>query len=304
VGTLEQKEHFLKRFQEGNPKWGAMAITESHAGSDTANIKTTATLDRATNEWIINGEKIFITAGKMAGTHPEGIVVVWATVDPGAGRAGIKSFVVEAGTPGFIVGKTEQKLGIRASDTAVLHFQDCRIPYENILGSPEVIHSNKRVGFKGVMRTLDASRPPVAATAIGVARAALELTTTTLAKVGLSARYDVPRYQLTAAEHDMLMMRAHHKAAWLLTQRAAWLADQRQPNALEASMCKAKAGSVVTWITQKAVEMLGPLGYSCDMLAEKWMRDAKINDIYEGTYQINLLIVARHLLGYTRDQLK
>jgi acyl-CoA dehydrogenase len=100
------------------------------------------------------------------------------------------------------------------------------------------------------------------------------------------------------------MMRAQHKAAWLLTQRAAWMADQRINNALEASMCKAKAGSAVTWITQKSVELLGPLGYSHQLLAEKWMRDAKINDIYEGTYQINLLIVARRLLGYTRDQLK
>ena len=304
VGTAEQKDRFLTRFREGEPKWGAMAITEAHAGSDTANIRTTARLDAATNEWVLNGEKIFITAGKMAGSRPGGLVVVWATVDASAGRAGIKSFVVEAGTPGFSVTKTEHKLGIRASDTAVLVFQDCRIPYDNILGSPEVVDPKKKGGFKGVMKTFDASRPAVAATAMGVARAAIEVTHSTLKKAGVTPRYDVPRHQLSAVERDLMDMRAKHKAAWLLTKRAAWMADQRQHNALQASMCKAKAGSAVTWITQKAVELLGPLGYSRELLVEKWMRDAKINDIYEGTYQINLLIVARRLLGFSRDQLK
>ena len=154
------------------------------------------------------------------------------------------------------------------------------------------------------MQTFNTSRPAVAASAIGVARAALELTTAELEKEGVRLRYNVPRHKLTLVEHDLMMMRAQHKAAWLLTQRAAWMADQHEPNAVAASMCKAKSGSAVTWITQKAVQLLGPLGYTRELLAEKWMRDAKINDIYEGTYQINMLIVARRLLEFTREQLK
>ncbi|MFQ5407903.1 MAG: acyl-CoA dehydrogenase family protein [Anaerolineales bacterium] len=304
VGTPAQKERFLRRFTEGQPKWGAMAITESHAGSDTANIKTSARLDPDTNEWVLNGEKIFITSGKMAGTQPDGLVVVWATIDPAAGRAGIKPFVVEAGTPGFTVAHTEKKLGIRASDTAALVFRNCRIPYDNILGSPEVATGKGRKGFKGVMKTFDNTRPIVAASAMGVGRAALEFTLAELAANGVQPRFDAPPHEWTAVERDLIEMKAQHKAAWLLTQRAAWMADQRLHNPIEASMCKAKAGTAVTRITQKAVELLGPLGYSRELLVEKWMRDAKINDIYEGTYQINLLIIARRMLGYSREQLK
>ncbi len=304
VGTPEQKERFLRRFTEGKPKWGAMAITESHAGSDTANIKASAQHDTETNEWVLNGEKIFITSGKMAGTQPDGLVVVWATVDASAGRAGIKSFVVEAGTPGFTVAHTEKKLGIRASDTATLVFDDCRIPYDNILGSAEVITGKGRKGFKGVMKTFDNTRPIVAASAMGVGRAALEFTLQELADKGIRPRFDAPPHKWTALERDLMKMKAQHKAAWLLTKRAAWMADQKMHNPIEASMCKAKAGVAVTWITQKAVQLLGPLGYSRELLVEKWMRDAKINDIYEGTYQINLLIIARRMLGYSREQLK
>ena len=304
VGTPEQKERFLRRFTEGKPKWGAMAITESHAGSDTANIKASARLDTETNEWVLNGEKIFITSGKMAGTQPDGLVVVWATVDASAGRAGIKSFVVEAGTPGFTVAHTEKKLGIRASDTSTLVFDDCRIPYDNILGSAEVINGKGRKGFKGVMKTFDNTRPIVAASAMGVGRAALEFTLQELENNGIRPRFDAPPHEWTAMERDLMKMKAQHKAAWLLTKRAAWMTDQKMHNPIEASMCKAKAGTAVTWITQKAVELLGPLGYSREILVEKWMRDAKINDIYEGTYQINLLIIARRMLGYSREQLK
>jgi acyl-CoA dehydrogenase len=304
VGTLEQKRRFLKRFTEGEPKWAAMAITEPGAGSDVSAITTTATLDPETNEWVLNGEKIFVTSGLMAAQESPGFVVVWATVDRSAGRAGIKPFVVEAGTPGMKVTKVEKKLGIRASDTAAIVFEDCRIPYDNILGSPEVVDKTKTKGFKGVMRTFDASRPAVAASAIGVGRAAIEFVKETLANEGIEIPYGLPRHKLTAVQRDVLDMEAQLKAAWLLTLRAAWMADTRAPNALEASMCKAKAGLAVTRITQKAVELLGPLGYSRKLLVEKWMRDAKINDIFEGTGQINMLIVARRILGYTRHELK
>jgi len=304
VGTPEQQLRFLERFTGGKPKWGAMAITESHAGSDTSAIRTTARLDPETNEWVLNGEKIFVTNGLMAAEKSDGILVVWATLDPSAGRRGIKSFVVEANTPGMKVGKVEEKLGIRASDTATVVFEDCRIPFDNILGDPEIKDARQTKGFQGVMRTFDASRPLVAASAIGIGRAALEFTKQTLEKEGITIRYTAPRHELTVLERDVMEMESQLKAAWLLTLRSIWMMDQKLPNPLEASMAKVKSGKAVTLITQKAIEILGPMGYSRDILLEKWMRDAKINDIFEGTGQINTLIVARRILGYNRTQLK
>ena len=297
AGTPEQQESFLKRFTEGKPKWGAMAITEPNAGSDTAAITTTAVRDG--DYWVLNGEKIFVTQGKSAVEDSEGFVVVWATVDKKAGRAGIKSFVVDHHTPGMKVTKLEDKLGIRASDTAAIVFEDCRIPFENILGDPEV-----KVGFKKAMATFDATRPMVAASAIGIARAAIEEVQKHFKEAGVEIRYGVAPNNLTARERDLMMMEAQLKAARLLTWKASWMADVGKFNNLEASMCKAKTGRAVTWITQKAVEMLGPLGYSRKLLLEKWMRDGKINDIFEGTGQINTLVVARRILDYTREQLK
>lgn len=304
VGTPEQIERFLTRYTEGPPKWGAMAMTEPQAGSDTGNIQTTATFDPATNEWVLNGQKIFCTNGKLALEESDGMVVVWATVDKKAGRAGMKPFVVEAGTPGVIVAKVEEKLGIRASDTATIIFDNARIPADNILGDPEVQSGPGNKGFKGAMKTFDSTRPIVAASAIGIGRAAFEFTRDTLAKEGVKMEYGKPRWKLSAVQADLLEMEAQLRAAWLLTLKATALLDARQENKLESSMAKAKAGRAVTMITQKAVELLGPLGYSTEFLVEKWMRDAKINDIYEGTKQINQLIVARSILGYTRRELK
>jgi len=304
VGTAEQIERFLTRYTEGPAKWGAMAMTEPQAGSDTGNIQTTATFDPATNEWIINGQKIFCTSGKLALEESDGMVVVWATVDKKAGRAGMKPFVVEAGTPGVIIAKVEEKLGIRASDTATIIFDNARIPADNILGDPEVQTGAGNKGFKGAMKTFDSTRPIVAASAIGIGRAAFEFTRDTLAKEGVKMEYGKPRWKLTTVQADLLEMEAQLRAAWLLTLKATALLDAREENKLESSMAKAKAGRAVTMITQKAVELLGPLGYSTEFLVEKWMRDAKINDIYEGTGQINTLIVAREILGYTRNELK
>jgi len=305
VGTPEQKLRFLGRFAEGDePSWGAMAITEPDAGSDNSSMRTTAVLDPETNEWILNGEKIFITSGALSLAESNGFCVVWATVDPEAGRRGIKSFVVEANTPGVSVSPGLDKLGIRASDTVVLSFSDARIPYDNILGSPEVQESKGGQGFKGAMKTFDASRPAVAASAVGIARAALEFTKQRLKEEGVEVDYTKPRHALTSVERDLLEMEAQYKSAWLLTLKATEAIVYGRGNRLEASMCKAHAGTAVTKITQKAVELLGPLGYSRDLLVEKWMRDAKINDIYEGTRQINLLIVARSILGYSRRELK
>lgn len=307
AGTPEQKQRFLSVFQEdGHPVWGAMAITESQAGSDAAAIQTTARLEG--DEWVLNGTKIFCTGGEGASQVEGGFVVVWATVDKSAGRAGIKSFVVPAGTPGMSLVGLENKLGIRASDTATLQFDECRIPRENLLGSEKVKKKDEKStgdkGFKGAMATFDASRPIVAAMAVGVGRAALDFVREELARQGVAIRVDAPPNELTALERDVMEMEAELQAARLLTWRAAAMMNRGRPNSLEASMAKAKAGLAVTKITQKAVEILGPPGYSKKLLVEKWMRDAKINDIYEGTQQINLLIVARRILDYPSSMLR
>ena len=300
TGTPEQKEKFLKRFTEGKPKWAGMAITEPGAGSDSAAIQTTAVLEG--NEWVINGEKIFVTAGKRAVVDSEGFIVVWATVDRKAGRLGIKPFIVDHGTPGMTVVKCEHKHGIRCSDTAAINFDNCRIPKENLLGSAEVKTADPE-GFKGAMATFDATRPPVAASACGVGRASLELLQEKLAEKGIKPRYGVNPNKLTSRERDLMMMEAKHKACWLLTLQAGWMADMGLPNNLEASVAKCKAGRDNVWICQKAVEMLGPEGYSRKIMIEKWMRDSKIGDIYEGTQNIQKLIVARRILNYSKADL-
>jgi len=304
TGTPEQKEQFLARFSGDEPCWGAMAITEADAGSDTANLRTTATKEG--NEWVLNGEKIFVTSGQSALKDSKGFVVVWATVDAKAGRAGIKPFIVEHDTPGMEIVKVEEKMGIRCSDTVTLSFMDCKIPESNILGSAEVVDSKSAgtKGFKGVMATFDATRPMVAAMAIGVGRAALDYLKDIMAEEGLDVRYQISPANMTAIERDITEMEANLTAARLLTWRAVWMLDNGIKNSLEASMAKAKAGLAVTQITAKCVELMGPLGYSRDNLLEKWMRDAKINDIFEGTGQIQMLITARNVLGFGRDKLK
>jgi acyl-CoA dehydrogenase len=304
TGTPEQRERFLARFKSETPTFDAMCMTESQCGSDTSAIRTTAVLDKDESQWILNGEKIFVTAGHKAMVDSKGFIVVWATIDPKAGRAGMRPFVVEAGTPGCQVTKLEHKLGIRASDTASIVLQDCRVPFDNILGSPEVATGKATTGFKGAMATFDATRPIVAAQAIGLARAALELLKEMLAERGVTIRYGVPRQKLTSIEKDVIDMEIMLRSAWLLVIEAVWMMDNGKPNSLESSMCKVRAGDVVNKITQKAVEIMGPLGYSREYLLEKWFRDAKISDIYEGTGQINRLVVARQILGYRSSELR
>ncbi|MBN2550371.1 MAG: acyl-CoA dehydrogenase family protein [Anaerolineales bacterium] len=304
AGTPEQKIKFLARFRGPKPTFGAMAMTEPQAGSDTSAIRTTAVLDQATNEWVLNGEKIFVTAGKISLLDSDGLVVVWATIDPSAGRAGMRSFVITAGTPGVQVTKLEHKLGIRASDTASIVLQDARVPFENMLGSAEIVRQPTTKGFKGAMATFDATRPLVAAMAVGVARAALEFLKEELSRRGIEIRYGLPRQKQTNIEREVIDMEIMLRSAWLLVIKAVWMADNRKANSKEASMSKLRAGDVVTKITQRAVEIMGPLGFSQEFLLEKWFRDAKISDIYEGTGQINRLIVARHVLEYTGRDLR
>jgi len=298
AGTPQQQEQFLARFRGEQPVFSAMAITEAHAGSDTSAIRTTAVQDG--KEWVLNGEKVFVTGGHKALVDTPGFVVVWATLDPALGRKGIHPFVVEAGTPGCSVVKLEKKLGIRASDTATLRLQDCRVPLENRLGAPPAEAGEG--GYQGVLQTFDVTRPLVAASALGVARAALEFLRETLEP--LRPRSGLPRSRMTNLERELADLEALHRSAWLLVLKAAWAADQRRRNTLEAAMAKVRAGEAVVRITQKAVELLGPLGLSQEHLLEKWFRDAKVNDLYEGTGQINRLIVARQLLGYSRHELR
>jgi acyl-CoA dehydrogenase len=292
VATPEQ----LKKF---GSRYAAMAITEPGTGSDSANISTTAVLDG--DEWIINGEKIFVTDGERCD-----VVVVWATLDKSKGKAAIKSFLVEKSTPGCEVTRLEHKLGIRASDTAAISFTDCRIPKENILGNPAIATTaeERKKAFGGVMQTFDNTRPPVAAMAIGVGRAALDLTREILAREGIELDYATTPRNCSALVAELYKMEAEWNAARLLVQRAAWMADNKQGNSKEASMCKAKAGRMGNYVTLRCVELCGSLGYAETELLEKFARDSKILDIFEGTQQIQQLIVARRVLGKSSSELK
>ena len=274
----------------------AMAITEPGCGSDPSRVQTSAVLDG--DEWVINGEKIFVTTGCRA----DG-VVVWATLDRSAGRAGIKSFLIEKGTPGFVVAHKEKKLGIRADDTAAYVFKDCRIPRENLLGGKEEIPKGTSGGFRNVMKTFNMTRPGVAAIGLGMAEAALDFTRDQLREAGYEIEYGGNAARQPAAVAKFQRLEAHFEASLLTILRAAWLSGEGQPNNLEASVCKAKTGTAVREITQGCIEILGPMGISREHLLEKWFRDVRITDIYEGTGEIQRMITARALLGYTRKDL-
>jgi len=280
----------LERFKG---TWAAMAITEPGCGSDSAAIRTTAIQDG--DHYVLNGEKIFVTSGERADS-----VVVWASVDPKLGRAAIKSFVVPWGTPGMELVRLEKKLGIRASDTAAITFTDCRVPAENLLGSPEV---NVKKGFAGVMETFDNTRPLVAAMAVGCARASLERLRELLAD-HINLDYQAPVDTVSAVEAEIYTMEAELEAAYWLVLKAAWMADNRQANSVQASISKAKAGRVGNYITLRCAELAGTLGYTEEELLEKWARDSKILDIFEGTQQIQQLIIARRILGLSSQELR
>ncbi|MCO8087545.1 acyl-CoA dehydrogenase family protein [Acinetobacter indicus] len=282
-----------EQLQRFHGTWAAMAITEPGCGSDSAAIRTTAVADG--DDYILNGEKIFVTSGERADA-----VVVWATLDKKLGRAAIKSFVVPKGTPGMTVERLEHKLGIKASDTAAISFVDCRVPASNLLGNAEIDVSK---GFAGVMETFDNTRPLVAAMAIGCAKASLE-------RIKQIFKHELDEHYQTAYLHSsqiaaqIYRMEAEWEAARLLMLKAAWMADNKQPNSKEASIAKAKAGRVGNEITLKCVELAAAVGYNEDELLEKWARDSKILDIFEGTQQIQQLIIARRELGKSSSELK
>jgi len=273
--------------------WAAMAITEPGCGSDSAAIRTTAIKDG--DDYILNGEKIFVTSGERADA-----VVVWATLDKKLGRAAIKSFVVPKGTPSMKIERLERKLGIKASDTAAISFIDCRIPAANLLGHAEI---DVAKGFAGVMETFDNTRPLVAAMAIGCSKASLERIKE-IFKDQLDSEYNTPYLQTSNIAAQIYRMEAEWEAARLLMLKAAWMADNRKPNSREASIAKAKAGRIANEITLKCVELAASVGYNEAELLEKWARDSKILDIFEGTQQIQQLIIARRELGKSSSELK
>lgn len=295
AGTEEQKQ-----------KWGSlllsMAITEPGCGSDPSRVSTTAVLDEATDEWVINGEKIFVTTGIRATG-----VIIWATIDKSAGRAGIKSFLIEKGTPGFDVPHKEKKLGIRADDTAAYVFSDCRVPRTNLLGLDESIPKDSSGGFRGVMKTFNMTRPLTGAMGLGIAEAAVDFTRDELWAAGVTFDYSTGpggMGRVSAAAQKFMELEALFEASQLTVLQCMWMAGQGMPNNMESSICKAHAGSAVRQITQGCIEILGTMGVSCEHLLEKWMRDCRITDIYEGTGEIQRLIIARGLLDYTRADLK
>lgn len=281
-GTKEQKERFLTIFTTDKPRWGAYALTEPEAGSDASGIQTTA--NKVDGGYILNGQKIFITNGKRASW-----VVVFATVDPSLGRAGQRAFVVEKGTPGFSCTKVVKKMGLRANETAELLLEDCFVPDENLLGGESLYDtsSSKPSGFQVAMKTFDSTRPIVAAMAIGIARAAYEYTLDIVKREfpKQGSLYRLATGILAEAEQDIA-------AARLLTWEAAWKADLGLANAKEAAMCKAYAGQMALDVCSKCLELLGPIGLD-NHIVEKLYRDVKVFDIFEGTNEVQHLVIAR-----------
>src|SRR6266700_2481698 len=282
-GTPEQQMRFLGPYMDGQLHWGALALTEPGIGSDVASMSTTAVLDG--DEWVLNGHKHYITNGARSD-----IVVTFATIDKSLGREGIRPFVVPKGTPGFIVGRIEEKMGLRASQTAELIFEDCRIPKDNLLSGRE---SSKKAGFKAAMGTLDATRHMAVALPVGIARAAYETTREWVCEELPKGYASHKRRQI---EDELDEFGQKIEMARFLVWRAAWMADQRIPNSKEASMCKAYAGGLVMRVTAAGVRISAPGDNSeAKQFLNKWFRDAKVFDIFEGTAQIQRLVIARRL---------
>jgi acyl-CoA dehydrogenase len=282
-GTPEQQMRFLGPYMDGQLHWGALALTEPGIGSDVAGMSTSAVLDG--DEWVINGHKHYITNGARAD-----LIITFATIDKSLGREGIRPFVVPKGTPGLIAGRIEEKMGLRASQTAELIFENCRIPKDNLLAGRE---SGKKAGFKAAMGTLDATRPMVGALATGIARAAYETTSEWVCE---ELPKGFPAHKRREIEDELEEFRQKIEMARFLVWRASWMADHRIPNSKEASMCKAYAGELVMKMTAAAVRITAPgENFERKQFIAKWFRDAKVFDIFEGTAQIQRLVIARRL---------
>ncbi len=279
AGTDEQKRRFLPPFVE-KPIMGAFCLTEPEAGSDAASLRTRAVRDG--DEYILNGTKQFITNGSVASYY-----VVFATVAPERRHRGITAFVVPRDTPGIVIGKVEHKMGQRASDTAQVVFENVRVPVENRLGE-------EGEGWRIAMRTLDASRPGIAASAVGLAQAAFD----DARRYALERhQFGQPIAQFQAIQFMLADMAIKIETARLAVWKAAWLWDQGHPSTLASAIAKAYATDIAMQVTTDAVQILGGYGYTREFMVEKYMRDAKLMQIYEGTNQIQRLVIARHILS-------
>ncbi len=278
-GTEEQKEKYLKPLASGE-KLGAFALTEPEAGTDAAGVKTTA--DRDGDEYVLNGNKIFITNAGVAD-----IFIIHAMTDKSKGTRGISSFIVEADTPGFTLGKKEDKMGINASDTRELIFQDCRIPAENLLGK-------EGMGFKIAMGTLDGGRIGISAQALGIAQRALD---ETVQYVQEREQFGRPIGKFQGLQWEIAEMATKVEAARNLVYKAARTKDSGKRYSVEAAMAKYYASEVASEVANKAVQLHGGYGYMKDYPVERLMRDAKITEIYEGTTEVQKMVIAGSLLN-------
>ncbi|MED3943786.1 acyl-CoA dehydrogenase [Priestia megaterium] len=274
-GTEEQKQKYLKPMATGE-KIGAYGLTEPSAGSDAGGMRTLAVKDG--EDYILNGSKIFITNGGEAD-----IYVVFARIDPNEKRT--SAFIIEKDMPGFSVGKKEKKLGIRSSPTTEIIFEDCRVPKENLLG-------NEGEGFKVAMMTLDGGRNGIAAQAVGIAQGALDAA---VAYAKERQQFGKPIISQQGIAFKLADMATSIEAARLLTYQAAWLESQGLPYGKESAMSKLYAGDTAMKVTTEAVQVFGGYGYTKDYPVERFMRDAKITQIYEGTQEIQRLVISRYL---------
>ncbi len=289
MGTDEQKAEFKKLMsgldEHGHVKVAAMALSEPATGSDISGLKTLALPDG--DHFVIRGSKQWITNGQSAAVY-----VVWANTDPSAGRAGVRGFIVARGAPGLVPGKKETKLGIRASETAQVHFEDVRVHKDMMLGSAAATEA--ATGLSDTKKMLDSTRPAVGSQAVGIARAAYEFL---LERVRSSSLHGTPMASHQHIMFELAEMQMEITASRMLAHRAAWLADHHLDNVAEASMAKAHGARTAQLVTNRAMVLLGEEALEPDHPVEKWYRDAKIYDIFEGTGQIQRRIIAKHLTG-------
>lgn len=274
-GTEEQKQQYLRPMAEGK-KMGAYCLTESGSGSDAGGMRTTAKLEG--DEYVLNGSKIFITNGGEAE-----IYVVFAVTDPTSKHKGTSAFIVESNFPGFKVGKKEKKMGIRSSPTTEIIFENCRVPKENLLG-------NEGDGFIIAMKTLDGGRNGIAAQAVGIAQGALD------AAIGYAkerVQFGKPIVANQGVSFKLADMATAVEASRLLTYQAAWLETNNHPYGKASAMAKLMAGDTAMSVTTDAVQIFGGYGYTKEYPVERFMRDAKITQIYEGTQEIQRLVISR-----------
>jgi butyryl-CoA dehydrogenase len=277
-GSAAQKKKYLPSLARGE-RLGCYALTEPGSGSDAGSIQTRA--KRVDDDFVLNGNKIFTTNGNRAD-----LAIVYAVTDPAKGKKGISAFIVEKNSPGFVVGKLEDKLGLRSSDTASLLFEDCRVPGENLLGT-------EGEGFTIALATLDGGRIGIAAQALGIAQGCLE---ESVAYAQQRRQFGRAIAEFEAIQWMLADMATEIDAARLLTYRAAWLAEQGRTFTKEAAMAKLFASEAANRAAYKAIQIFGGYGYTKEFAVERFFRDARITTIYEGTSEIQRLVIARRLI--------